>query len=180
MRRLAMVVAAAVVAPWLAGCLAVTGAKVAMNLAKDDGNLVVYLDGQEGKTNLLKKGATGSAKLEIKAPVSTSPTFRFALEKADKPGFIKMTSLSIYQKFEADYSNLAEYTIVARDTNDPAAQMKPGVDYSLGGPGAGFKVIDKTTNEVSGVSLKPGMKYMLTFTLVADRSETVQIYFETK
>ena len=39
---------------------------------------------------------------------------------------------------------------------------------------------DYKGEEVPGVQLNPGMKYMLVLTVKADKSETAQIYFETK
>ena len=46
-------------------------------------------------------------------------------------------------------------------------------------PAHGQKVIDLTGKDVSGVQLKPGMKYKLNLTVKADHSETAQIFFKT-
>ncbi len=167
----------------LAGCsgsgAAWTGANVGKNLIRKDTHLKIMLDGKQAKQNTLKKGATGYSRFDVKEPVSTSPTLRFEIEDPDRFGRITMVSCSIYQKFEADYSHQAEYTVIARETNNPQAQLKPGVDYNLGNLGPNFKIINLTGQEVPQVKLVPGMKYMLTFTVSADKSETAQIYFET-
>ena len=113
-------------------------------------------------------------------PVGTAPKIQFEIEDPDKFGRITMVSLQIHQKFEADYSDHAEYVITARDINNPQAQMKPGVEYDLANPGPNFKVIDYKGEEVDGVRLTAGLKYMLVLTVKADKSETAQIFFETK
>ena len=53
-------------------------------------------------------------------------------------------------------------------------------DANAGKPGEGFKVLDLTNKEVPGVTLKPGVEYMLSLTVKADKSETAQVYFKTK
>ncbi len=162
------------------GCGAGSALSVARNLGRDDSDLKVFLDGLEGKQNKLKKGATGYAKFEIKEPVSTSPRFRYELEEPAKHGFIKQVSMQVHQKFEADFSNLADYVIFSADINNPQAQMKPGVEYDLGNLGPGFRILDKTNKEVSRVEFRPGVEYMLVLTIVADKSESTQIYFKTR
>ena len=157
-----------------------TGGRMGLNLMRKDSHLKIWLDGQQGKQSKLKKAATGYSRFTIKEPVSCAPKLKFEIEDPDKFGRITMVSVSIHQKFEADYSDQSEYTVVARDTNNPQAQMKPGIEYDLGAPGEAFKVFDLTSKEVSGVGLTPGLKYMLVLTVKADKSETAQIYFETK
>ncbi len=168
----------------LAGCsgtgAAITGGRMGMNLMRKDSHLKITLDGQPAKQTTWKKAATGHSRFKVKEPVSTAPKLEFQIEDPDKFGRITMVTVSIYQKFDADYSHQAEFTVIARDTNNPEAQMKPGVVYDLGNPGGGFKVLNLTSQEVPGVTLKPGMKYMLTLTVRADHSETAQIYFKTK
>ena len=121
---------------------------------------------------------SGYSQFTIADPVGTSPTLRFEIIEPEKFGRITVVTASIYQKFEADYSHQAEFTIHNK-TNDPMAQMKPNTDYNLGSP-SGQSVMDLYSKEVSGVQLKPGMKYMLTLTVKADKSESAQIYFTTK
>jgi len=157
-----------------------TGGRMTLNLLRKDSHLKIWLDGQQAKQDKLKKAATGYSRFKIKEPVSTAPKLKFEIEDPDKFGRITMVSFQIHQKFEADYSDHAEFVCVARDTNDPQAQMKPNVEYDLGKPGDQFKVIDFTSNEVEGVSLVPGMKYKLVLTVKADKSESAQIFFETK
>jgi len=168
----------------LLGCsgsgAASTGFMVGKNLARKDSHLKILLDGQAGKQSTLKKAATGHSRFEIKEPASTHPKLQFEIERPDQFGRITMVSLQIHQKFEADYSHQAEFTVLAKDTNNPQAQMKPGVEYDLGSPGPEFKVVNLRNEEVKGVELVPGMKYMLVLTVKADKSETAQIYFQAQ
>lgn len=154
-----------------------TGARIGFNLAKKDSYLKIWLDDELAKQNKVKKAATGYSRWDIKH-CSTAPKLRFEIEDPDKFGRIGSVMLSIYQKFEAQYSDRAEFTLVARD-RDPQNQMQPRTVYDLAKPGPAFKVIDINGNEVPGVKLIPGMKYMMTLTVSADKSETAQIFFET-
>ena len=168
----------------LVGCSAeggaMTGGQMGLNLLKKDSHLKLFLDGQQAKQNTLKKAATGYSRWDIKEPVSTAPKLQFEILDPDKFGRITMVSAQIHQKFEADYSDQSEFTIFAKDTNNPQAQMKPGTTYDLGAPGDTQKVINYKNETVPGVSLQPGMKYMLVLTVKADKSETAQIFFTTK
>ena len=157
---------------------AMTAGRMGMNLKKKDSHLAIKLDGQAAAQNKLKKAATGYSEWKIKEQVSTAPTLRFEIEDPEKFGRITKVIVSIHQQFESDYSHQAEFT-VAPASQDPMAQMKPGVDYNLGSP-AGYQVMNLTGQTVSGVTLKPGMKYKLSLTVVADRSETAQVEFVTK
>ena len=168
----------------IAGCSASgaghTGFTVTKNLLRKDSYLKIMLDGQPGKQSTLKKAATGYSRFKIKEPVSTSPKLQFEIKEPDKFGRITMVAMQIHQEFEADYSDHAEFVITAKDANNPQAQMKPGVEYDLGAPGPEFKVINFKGEDVPGVKLTPGLKYMLVLTVKADKSETAQIYFKTK
>ncbi len=167
----------------VAGCSA-TGAawetvRIGKNLAEKDSHLKLYLDGYAAKQNKLKKGYFGYASFEIKDPVSTSPTFRYDFIDPSKFGRITSTNLSIYQEFEADFSHQAEFTVTPTASGGEH-QMKPATDYPLGSAGSGFRCINFEQQNVPGVTLKPGLKYMLVFTVAGDRSESVQMLFETK
>ncbi|TWT45562.1 hypothetical protein RAS1_19900 [Phycisphaerae bacterium RAS1] len=154
-----------------------TGARFGLNLAKKDSHLKIWLDEEQAKQNKVKKAATGYSRWDVKH-CSTTPKLRFEIEDPDRFGRIGSVMLSIYQKFEAQYSDRAEFTLVARD-KDPQAQMKPGIVYDLAQPGQGFRVFDINGNDVTGVKLIPGVKYMMTLTVAADKSETAQVFFET-
>jgi len=156
-----------------------SGFHIGKNLARKDSHLKIMLAGQVARQDKVKKAATGYSRFTIKEPVGTAPRIQFEIEDPDRFGRISMVSVQIHQKFEADYSDHAEYVITARDVNNPDAQMKPGVEYDLGHPGPNFKVINYKGEEVDGVRLVPGMKYMLVLTVKADRSETAQIFFQT-
>lgn len=164
----------------LAGCGAASqGARIGMNLSHKDSHVKVMLDGYPAKQNMVKKGATGYAKFKIAEQVSPSPTLRFEIEDPEKFGRIMTVSLQIHQAFESDYSHQAEFVVwPAKGKEDREAQLKPGRDYNLGNLGADFKVFDVYGKECSGVKLEPGKKYLMVFTVNADKSESTQIYFE--
>ena len=164
----------------IAGCSGGSeGFSITKNLLRKDTNLRVYLDGEQAKQSTLKKGLSGYAPFVIKKEATTSPVFKYEIIESKKFGFIKTVSMQVHQKFEADFSDIADYVIFARK-QDSEAQMKPGVDYDLGNLGPDFKILDKKDKEVEKVQFVPGVEYLLVFTISADKSETVQIYFKTK
>lgn len=165
----------------LSGCgRAGMGISMFKNSQRVDSHLRVFLDGHEATQDQLEKTVKGHSRFTISEKVSTKPKLKFLINEPDKFGRITKVMVSIYQKFEADYSHQAEFTITAKNINDPMAQMKPDTEYDLGGPGEGFKVFNLTSEVIQGVELKPGFQYMLTLAVVADKSETAQIFFETK
>ncbi|MGE0482474.1 MAG: hypothetical protein AB7Q17_18615 [Phycisphaerae bacterium] len=168
----------------LSGCsvtgAAMQGVRIGGNLAKTDSHIRVTLDGQAAKQNAMKKAMSGYSAWKISAPVSTTPTLKFDLVDPERFGRITMVAASLYQQYEADYSHQAEFTVVSRDINNPQAQMKPGTPYNLGSPGGDFNVLNLTSQSVGGIELKPGMKYKLTLTVKADKSETAIVEFVTK
>jgi len=162
------------------GCLgaATTGFKVTRNLMKGGSNLRITLDGQEAKQNTLKKAIAGHSSWKIKEPVSTSPKLAFHFKKPEKVGRITYTVVNIFQKFEADYSDQAEFTIVPVD-NSAESLLRPGTEYDLGSLPPYLKITDVRGNTVETVKLIPGVKYMLQLSIKADDSETASVYFET-
>lgn len=172
--------AALALAGVLSGCSMIgTGISVAKNLGSNKLELRIFLDDQEAKRDELKQAATGYSRYKVKEPINTAPKLRFEYKKPDALGRITMVTTSIHQKFEADYSHHAEFTVVT-NSNDPEAQMKPNTTYDLGAMPSGFRIIDYKGGDVPAVALKPGMEYMLTLTVKADASESAQIYFKTK
>ena len=167
---------------WGTGCSATsalsTGGSMGLNLAKTDTHLRIWLDGQQAKQNTAKKAVTGYSDWKVKEQVGTSPKLKFEITKPEKLGRITMVSLSVFQQFKADYSHQAEFSVFSKD-NASEAQMKPDVEYDLGKPGDGFKVIDLEGKTVDGVKLDPGKKYKLVLTVKADKSETAQVEFKT-
>lgn len=161
---------------WGAG---MEGARVALNLSNKDSHVKIFVDGYAAKQNTLKKGYTGYSNWKVEERVGTAPRIRFTIDDPGKLGRITMVAISIHQAYEADYSHQAEFTIVARDVNNPDAQMRPDTEYDLGSPGGNFRVTNLTSQEVPGVTLKPGMKYKLSLVIRADKSETAQIEFKT-
>jgi hypothetical protein len=164
----------------LSGCSEGQGINITKNLLRKDSNLKIYLDGEEAKQSTLKKGLKGYAPFAIKEQVSGSPKFKYEIDDPKKHGFIKHVSMQVHQKFEADFSDIADYIIHPREMNNPEANMKPGVEYDLGNLGPQFRILDRHDQEVSKVEFKPGSEYLLVFTIAADKSESVQIYFKTK
>ncbi len=153
---------------------------IGKNLTRKDTNLRIFLDGKQAKQNTLRKGIMGYSPFEIGESVTGSPTFKYEIIEPKKFGFIKHVTMQVHQKFEADFSDLPDYTIFPRGMNDAEQNMKPGVDYDLGNLGGQFKILDKKDNEVSSVEFRPGVEYLLVFTVSADQSESCQIYFKTK
>lgn len=153
--------------------------RIGKNVSRKDSHLKIWLDGEEAKQNMAKKAMSGYSKWKIKEQVGTSPKLKFQIEDPDRFGRITMVAVSIHQEFEADYSHQAEYTIVA-NSNEPGDQLKPDTEYDFGKMPAGFKILNLTGKEVDKVDLKPGLKYQLSLTVKADRSETGLIEFKTK
>jgi len=166
-----------------AGCSATGAAMSALrmgkNSSKKDSYLSIYLDGNLAKQDKLKKAYFGHAAFKVKEPVSTSPTFRFEFKDPEKFGRITGTNMQIHQEFEADYSHQAEFIVTPRGSGADGL-MRPNTDYSLGSAGGEFRVANFEGNETNGVTLKPGVEYLLVFTVSGDRSESVQINFETR
>jgi hypothetical protein len=168
----------------LAGCSASSGGSegfnITKNLVRKDTNLRVFLDGQQAKQNKFKKGLMGYSPFTIKSDVTGSPKFKYEIIDPKKFGFIKNVTMQVHQKFEADFSDIPDYVIHPKDMKNPDDNMKPGVEYDLGNLGDQFRILDKKDNEVKKVEFVPGMEYLLVFTITADKSETIQIYFKTK
>lgn len=167
----------------LSGCSA-TGAawetfRIGKNLKKRQSHLKIWIDGVEAKQSKLKKAYFGYASFKAKGAVSTRPTFKFEFDDPSRFGRITGTNIQIHQEFEGDYSHQAEFVIYPA-SNDSNRLMKPGIVYNLGAVGADLKVMNFEKQQVSGVELKPGLEYMLVFTVSGDRSESVQIRFDTK
>lgn len=157
---------------------ALRAASIGKNMSKKS-YLTLSLDGLEAKQNKLKKGFAGYAKYKIKGTVGTSPTFMFSFKDPSKFGRITGTNMQIHQAFEADYSHKAEFVITPRGSGAELL-MKPDRAYNLGSIGSEMNVTDFEGNSVGGVTLKPGMDYMLVFTISGDRSENIQAHFSTK
>lgn len=172
--------AAVAIVALTSGCSLIgTGITVGKNLSSNKLDMRIFLDDQEAKRDELKQAATGYSRYKIKEPVATAPKLRFEYKKPDALGRITTVIVSIHQKFEANYSDHAEFTVVTR-SNEPEAQMRPNTVYDLGALPGDFRVLDYKGNDVSKVDLKPGMEYMLMLTVKADASESAQIYFKTK
>lgn len=169
--------AAGLVAAW--GCgMASTGINVIKNTQSNKLDIQVWLDGNEAKRDEFKQAATGYSQWKIKEKIGTAPRFKYALKDPSQTGRIRSVHLSFFQEYKGKFSDSAEFTIHAADVNNPQAQMQPGTDYDLANLGGQFKVLDFHGKHVPGVSLKPGLKYSLVFTVAADDSETAQIIFE--
>lgn len=178
MKRTLMVALLSAGVVGLTGCgMLGTGVRVAKNMSKSE-NVAVFVDGKEAKRDQFKQAASGYSRYNVKGQVSTSPSVRFEIGSPDKMGRVTSVIINIYQKFESDYSHQADYTIVA-GSNSAEAQMRPNETYDLGNLPPGFRILDISGAQVSSVSLKPGMEYLMNLTIRADKSETAQVYFET-
>lgn len=155
------------------------GVRIGKNVSRKDSHLKIWLDDQPAEQNTLKKAMSGYSRWRIKEQVGTSPKLKFEIEEPERFGRITMVSVSIHQQFEADYSHQAEFTIFSK-SQEPADQMKPDTVYDFGKMPAGFKIINLTGKEVDKVDLKPGLKYQMSLTVKADRSETGLIEFKAK
>ncbi|MBL8880017.1 MAG: hypothetical protein JNG88_12930 [Phycisphaerales bacterium] len=163
----------------LTGCSGGDALRVGINLSRDDSNIKVWIDGYEAKQNKLKKGWGGYAKFKIGEQVSPSPTLRFEFDKPEKFGRIMTVSLQIHQAFESDYSHQAEFVVFpAAGKEDRENQLKDKVEYNLGALGPHYKVFDVYGKEIPGVKMEPGKKYLMVLTVNADKSESMQIFFE--
>ncbi len=185
MRKLIVTAACAALALLgMTGCTAtsaaVSGGQALWNVSKTDTLLRIYLDGSKAEQSTFKKATTGRSDWKVDGKVSTSPRLRYEIKDPKEVGRITMVAVSIFPELGGDFSHQPEYTVIASNTNDPESQMKPGQTYDLGAPGSGFKVLTLTGQEVSGVTLQPGMKYKLGLTVRADNSETAQVEFKTK
>ena len=54
------------------------------------------------------------------------------------------------------------------------------MDYDLGSLHENFKILNHRGDPVEKVKLIPGMQYRIVLTVVADRSESILVEFETK
>lgn len=180
-RRLTALTALAAGLSLLVGCSASgagsTGFSIGKNLLRKDTNLRIFLDGQEAKQSKLKKGLSGYASFKIKEPVTTSPVFRYEIIDPKKFGYIKNVSMQVHQEYEADFSDIPDFVIFPKDKEH---SMKPDTDYELGSLGDNFKILDRHDDEVDAVDMRPGLDYLLVFTVQADQSESIQIFLTTK
>jgi len=153
---------------------------VVKNLGGEKSLIRVSLDGQEAKQNTLKKAVAGHSNWDIKDPVdSDNPKLSYKILKPEKMGRITATIVNLFQEFQGDYSTQSEFIVTPKD-NAPENLMKENVVYELGKPPAGLRVLDVNGKDVPAVKLIPGKKYMLSLTIKADHSETLNIHFKTK
>ncbi|HPF37891.1 MAG TPA: hypothetical protein P5081_06970 [Phycisphaerae bacterium] len=161
------------------GCSAGSAFSVGKNLMRKDSRLQVWIDGMPAEQNKLKKGAMGYAKFKVKGTCGVSPSFKFELDDPTKFGRITSTNIQIHQAFEADYSHQPEFTIYPA-SQDSNLLMKPGTVYNLGALPSNMKCMNFEKQPCAGVTLKPGMDYMMVFTVAGDRSDSIQVILSTK
>lgn len=143
--------------------------------------LTIMLDGKEGSRDIVQERILKKpALLTISDPIECKPKLKFTFSDPKHFGRITMVQAQIHQKVEADYSHLAEYVIISKDVNNSEAQMKPDTEYDLGAPPDFLRIMDVNKKDVPGVELKPGVEYMISVSVVADHSETANVYFKTK
>lgn len=160
------------------GCSMMSAVGIGKNVMRKDSHLVVYVDGMEAKQNKLKKGAMGYADFKVEGTCSTSPSFKYEFADDENFGRLKSTNLAIYQAFENSYSNQTEFNIYPAGGGNRV--LEQGKTYNLSSTPAGFECQNYDGNVVNGVTLKPGMDYMMLFTLSGDRADTIKVLFSTK
>ncbi len=161
------------------GCSMMSAVGIGKNVMRKDSHLAVFIDGMPAKQNKLKKGAMGYAEFKVEGTCSTSPSFKYEFADDKNFGRITSTNINIHQAFENNYSNQAEFTIYpAGGSSDNL--LEAGKTYNLGSVPAGMECMNFDRQKVSGVTLKPGMNYMLIFTVAGDRSDSIQVLFSTK
>jgi hypothetical protein len=169
--------------PFTTGCsptsAGMTGGRMLYNVGRSGSHIKLYLDGQEGKQNPLKKAWQGpkGTRFVIKEPISPSPTFRYTLEDPAKFGRINTVQFQIHQEFEGDFSHLAEYVVASKD-NQPESHLKPDTEYKLAELHQDFRVFNHRGDPVERIVLDPGKQYRIVLTVAADRSETLLVEFK--
>lgn len=164
----------------VSGCHAPSGGVVmGESRTRTRSHLRIWLDGNAAKQMKARKAVKGYSRFTVSRRIATAPSFKFEINDPDRFGRITMVTIQIHQERGGEYSHLAEYKIFARDGKNRAAQLKPNIEYDLGAIGRRFKILDVHDNEVSGIRLKPGWTYMFVLTVVADTSETAQVFIQS-
>jgi hypothetical protein len=122
----------------------------------------------------------GRVRCEIAQPISLGPKLRYEITEPEKLGRVTNVTINIFHEFNGGWSNNVDFIVIASDTNNPDAQMKPGVDYHLGSPGGDIRIMDGNGNTLDRVALESGTKYLMNFVVRADRSETVGVEFTAR
>ncbi len=122
----------------------------------------------------------GDATCQVATPVSCSPKLKYEITQPAKLGRVSSVIINIFREFDGGWSGKTDYIIIATDTSNPDAQMKPGVVYDLAAPGEALRIMDHNNKTVEGVKLEPGLKYLMNFVVSADKSETASIEFSTR
>lgn len=168
----------------ISGCSA-TGAawegfRIGKNLAKKDSYLKIWVDGHEATQNKLKKAYFGYASFKVRETVSTRPTFKYEFIDPSRFGRITNVQMQIHKEYEGDFSHQAEFVIYPANPNNSESLLRPGQVMNLGAVPSNYKCMNFERQPVPGIELKPGLDYMIVFTVAGDRSETVQVLISTK
>jgi len=145
------------------------------NVTRTDQNVRVYLDGREATQTRLDKGIPGYEAYEIKAPISTSPVFRYELVDMAAFGTVKRTTMQLHRAEDDEFSELPTYVIVPKEGDCFA----PDTSYDLGALGDDFTILNAQDQQVDEIKLAPDHDYLLIFTVQADGSERLQVAFRT-
>ncbi len=121
----------------------------------------------------------GQVWCEISSSVSRTPKFKYAINDADQMGRVKSVIINVFREFNDGWSSNADFIVIATDTNDPKAQMKPTKVYDFGSPSETIKIMDGSGNTLEGMKLEAGMKYLMNVAVSADKSQTCGVVFFT-
>ena len=148
------------------------GTETAKSESGRESNVRVWLDDSECKW--------GDVWCEVGSSVGTGPKLKYEIVDADKMGAVSSVIINIFPEEGDGWSSGASHIVLAKDTNNPDAQMKPGTVYPLGSPPDEIRVMDGGGNTVAGVKLESGKKYLMNFVVSAAQSETVGVTFTVR
>jgi hypothetical protein len=155
------------------------GPQAAANPAPAESALKIWLDGQVAQRNTAAQAAPGYTNWQMAKPVSTSPRLKYDITNSRKLGPLSSVNVAIFHETGGRAAQQADFSVYSKDAKAPA-DIRPGVDYSLGNPGDKIGVLNAANKPASGVKLRPGEKYMLVLIVKGAQTETAQVEFQTK
>ncbi len=171
----------------LCGLLAITGCSYLgyINIVSDDSSSGSSGSSSGGRESYVRvwidnNPATmseGDARCKINSAISHGPKIKYEITEPEKIGKITNVTINMFHEFDGGWSQNVDFIVIASDTNNPDAQMKPGREYHLGSPGDDLKIMDGNGNTLERITLTQGTKYLMNFVVRGDRSETVSIEF---
>ena len=102
------------------------GTETAKSESERMSNVRVWLDDSECNW--------GDVWCEVGSAVGAGPKLKYEIVDADKMGAVSSVIINIFPEEGDGWSSGASHIVLAKDTNNPDAQMKPGTVYPLGSP----------------------------------------------